>query len=119
MLPKSTIGAPGGPGATPAVAPGAGAGNEAAASAMVNAAMPALHKALAAFPLGSEKYKAVHSAIKALFPVFGSPEEKSLVPAAISQMATANRAGGPLASAPAPGLTPAPAPSPGGAAAAA
>lgn len=72
--------------------------------------MPGLHKALGAFPVGSPKYKAVLSSIKALMPVFGGPEEKSLVPAAISQMATAAKGGGPVMSAPAPGLAPGPTP---------
>lgn len=72
--------------------------------------MPQLHKALAAFPIGSEEYKSVVAMIKAGMPIFGEPEGQNLVPQAIAQMAQAARPAGPLATAPAPGLNPAPLP---------
>ena len=110
IQPKSPLGTPSGPGATPAASPGGGAGNEAAATAIVKATLAGMHKALGAFPVGSPKYKAVLSSIKALMPVFDAPDEKSLVPAAIQQMASAAKGGGPVMSAPAPGLAAAPPP---------
>lgn len=76
--------------------------------ATVKAVMPGLHKALGTFPVGSAEYKAVHSAIKALIPVFGQSEDSSLVPQAIQQLAQAARSGGSLANAPATGLQAAP-----------
>ena len=106
-MPGSTAGSPPGPGASPVAAPGGGAGNSAAAVAMVKAIMPALYKGLTAFPPGSKENKAVLSAIQALNPIFAESGDKALVPAAIQQLGAAAK-GGPLASAPAPGIANAP-----------
>lgn len=99
------------------VAPGGGAGNTAAAFAQVKAVMDPLHKALAAFPVGSKEYKAVLAMLNAGSKVFGEAQEGNLVPAAVAQMAKAAQAGNsPLASV-APGMAAQPAPPPGGGAA--
>jgi hypothetical protein len=74
--------------------------------------MPVLYKTLTAFAPGSKENKAVLSAIQALNPIFAESGGSNMVPAAIQQMAQAAKAGGPLASAPAPGLANSP---PGGA----
>ena len=93
------------------MSPGGGAGNKAASVALVKTAMQGLIKFMSALPPESKEFKAVNKAISALIPVFGaSSAEDSLVPAAIQQMGMAAKAGGPLASAPAPGLQPAPLP---------
>ena len=89
-------------------APGAGAGNEAAAVASVKAIMPQLYRALTAFPPGSKQNKAVLSAVQALNPIFSAEPGSALVPAAIQQMAQQAKAGGPLQGAPAPGIANAP-----------
>ena len=118
VLPGSPMGGPAGPGATSMTAPGAGAGNEAAADAQIKASLPTLHKALAAYPVGSKKYAAVLNALRALTANFGKSDTESIVPAAIQQMMM--NAKGPGAGAPPmppPGLKPAglaPAPGLGG-----
>lgn len=86
-------------------APGGGAGNTAAAVAMLKAIMPALYKVLMAFPPGSKENNAVMRALTALGPVFGKAEEQNMVPSAIAQLAQAAK-GGPLAAAPPPGISP-------------
>jgi hypothetical protein len=92
------------------LAPGNGAGNEAAADAMVHAILPAMHKALSAYPVGSKKYAAVLNALRALTANFGKEQSSGMVPAAIMQMAQASKGGSPMGAAPPPGLAPAPAP---------
>ena len=110
VLPGSMAGSPPGPGASPVVSPGGGAGNGAAATAMMKAVMPAMHQALMAFPVGSKEYKAVLRALTSLTPIFGQAQERNLVPASLVQLAQAAKTGGPIASAPPPGLAPAPPP---------
>jgi hypothetical protein len=95
------------------MSPGAGAGNEAAADATIKALIPGLHKAMAAYPVGSKKYAAVLNALRALTANFGREESTPMVPAALQQLAMAAKSGGPMQGAPPPGL--APAPPPGGA----
>lgn len=97
-------GTPPGPGGSPAAAPGAGAGNKAAAVAQLKGVFPILHNVFNAFEPGSKEWSAVSRALTALGPVVGKiNEEDSLVPAAISQMAMAAR-GNPLKNAPPVGL---------------
>ncbi len=103
-------GPPPGPGASPVVSPGSGAGNTAAAGAMMKAVMPAMHQALMAFPVGSKEYKAVLRALTSLTPIFGQSQDRNLVPPALLQLAQAAKSGGPIASAPPPGIAPAPPP---------
>ena len=105
-LPGSMGGNPTAPGASPAAAPGGGAGNSEAAIAMLKSIVPTLHKLMMAFPFGSKEYSAVSRALTALTPIAGKVEEDSLVPAAVRQMAM-NAQGGPLRSAPPVGLSPA------------
>lgn len=90
-------------------APGGGAGNAAAAVAMLKAIVPTLYKLQSAFPFGSKENSAVQRALTALSPIAGKTEEDSLVPAAVQQMAMAAK-GGPLKAAPPTGVSPAAAP---------
>lgn len=99
-MPGNMAGGPSGPGNSPAMSPGAGAGNEAAADAMVKAVIPALHKAMSAYPVGSKKYSAMLNALRALTANFGKETQQPMVPAAILQMAQAAKSGGPMANAP-------------------
>jgi hypothetical protein len=77
---------------------------------MVSAVMPAFHKALSTYPIGSEKYKALLKAIQALADAFGAEQSKSMVPSAIAQMAQQSRSGSPMK----PGVPPGVQPPPGG-----
>jgi hypothetical protein len=98
------------------MSPGAGAGNEAAADAMVKAVIPALHKAMSAYQVGSKKYAAVLNSLRALTANFGKETSQPMVPAAILQMAQAAKAGGPMGTAPAGAIAPTtPTSAPGGA----
>jgi len=119
VLPGSPMGGPAGPGATSMTAPGAGAGNEAAADAQIKAVLPTMHKALSAYPVDSKKYKGLLNALRALTANFGgSSATESIVPAAIQQMAmNAKGQGQGMPPMPPPGLKPAglaPAPGLGG-----
>lgn len=113
MMPKSPLGGPGGPGGSPMLSPGAGAGNQAAAVQQVKAAMPALLMAAMAFPAGSKEQQALLRAISSLNPLFGKAEGQNMVPAGLATMAQAARGGGPLSAAPPPGLMPNDKPPPG------
>lgn len=84
------------------MSPGPGAGAQAQADAMIKAVMPAFHKALSAFPIGSPKYKSLLNAVKALSDAFGSEQDGAMVPSAISQLAQQARSGRP----PRPGVPP-------------
>lgn len=107
-------GGPAGPGASPALSPGGGAGNEAAADALIHAILPAMHKALSAYPVGSKKYAAVLNALRALTANFGKEQTGSMVPAAVMQMAQSAKGGTPMAAALPPGIAPAGGPGPAG-----
>lgn len=109
MTPGAIQGGPAGPGSSPAMSPGPGAGAQAQADAMIKAVMPAFHKALSAFPIGSPKYKALLNAVKALADAFGAEEDGAMVPSAIAQLAQQARRGQPQR----PGVPPGQAP-PGG-----
>lgn len=97
-------------GASPMVSPGNNAGSIAAAKAGVKAAAAMLMKFLPAFPFGSKEFKDLQSALKNLSTIVGDSSEKDIVPAAIQQMAMANK-GGPMNNAPPVGITPAAPPS--------
>lgn len=99
-------GSPAGPGSSPMAAPGAGAGNEAAARAKLKGAFPLLYQLLSAFPVGSEDWENVQKMISAGGKIVGNAQE-SLVPSAIQQMALAAKQGGPLKNAPPVGIQPA------------
>jgi len=97
-------------------AAGAGAGQEAAADAIIVMVLQGLHKAMAAYPIGSKKYLASMHAIRALAPNFAGQETQQMVPGAVQQMAlAARRGGGPMQAAPPPGIAPAALPPGGGA----
>lgn len=93
-MPGSLAGGPSGPGGSPVAASGGGAGNKAAADALVKAMIPGLHKALSAYPPESKEYKAVLRALSALTANFKGAEEESMVPAALLQLAQAQKGGG-------------------------
>lgn len=77
---------------------------------MIQSILPAMHKALSAYSVGSKKYAAVLNALRALTANFGKEQTQSMVPAALLQMAQAAKGGTPMSSAPPPGIAPAPAP---------
>lgn len=105
-MPGNVAGQPPAMGGGPMISPGAGAGNQAAAVAQLKAIMSPMHRALAAFAVGSKEYRAVLSALKALSPIFGEAQDGNLVPAAAQQIMQAARSGqSPLASV-APGIKP-------------
>jgi hypothetical protein len=78
------------------MSPGQGAGNEAAADALIKAVMPTLHKALSAYQVGGKKYQSVLRALQALNANFGREQAQPLVPSAIMQLAQNAKAGGPM-----------------------
>lgn len=102
-MPKSPIGGPGGPGASPMMSPGGGAGNKAAAIQSIKAVLPAILKASMAFESGSKEQQAVLRAVASLNPIFGKAEGDNMVPAGLAAMAMQAKQG-PLSSAPPPGL---------------
>lgn len=111
IVPKSPIGGPGGPGGSPMMSPGAGAGNRAAATQQIKAVMPALLMSAMAFDSGSKEQQAILRAISSLNPIFGKAEGQNMVPAGLASMAQAAKsAGGPsgIGAAPPPGIAPAP-----------
>jgi hypothetical protein len=86
-LPGSPIGGAGGPGATPMLSPGAGAGKRAAAVAKVKQAAEIIREAGLGFDIGSKEFNAINGALRTLNPVFGKPSDQDLGPAARAQMA--------------------------------
>lgn len=105
-LPKSPMGGPPGPGTSPALSPGAGAGNEAAASADILEAIPMLTKHLNSFPIGDKRRQALMRAVTALEAHFGKSVDEALRPAAITKMARAAQSGQSQPhTAPPPGMT--------------
>lgn len=95
-LPGTMAGHPTTPGGSPAVSPGGGAGQAAAASAAVKAIMPVLHKALSAYEVGSKEYMSVSKATQILAGTFAKPSGSNLVPSAIQQIAGAAKSGAPV-----------------------
>ena len=103
MVPKSPVGGPGGPGGSPMMSPGGGAGNRAAAVQQVKTVMPALLIASMAFEAGSKEQQAILRAVSSLNPIFGKAVGSNMVPAGLATMAQATKQG-PLSAAPPPGL---------------
>ena len=66
MLPKSPIGGPGGPGASPMVSPGNNAGAKAAAIAKIRAVHETLKGLLTDFPTNSKEERILLDAIRKL-----------------------------------------------------
>jgi|SRR5215475_12657430 len=115
VVPKSPIGGPGGPGGSPMLSPGGGAGLKADATAKIKAASEALLVASLSFEHGSKEQNALLEAVRSL-KIFGKQTGANMVPAGIAAMAQASKQGPPSA-APPPGMmssTPPP-PIPGGA----
>ncbi len=101
-LPKSPIGAPGGPGASPMVSPGANAGGKAKATAKIKACMQTMLSEAMNFEPGTKEFNGLMGALKNLNSLFGKPSDQDLVPAARRQIAEAPKP--PLAGSPPPGL---------------
>jgi hypothetical protein len=74
-LPKSPVGGAPGPGASPMLSPGDGAGMEAHVEDGIRAAIPNLLAMAGKLKAGTTKFNAVISAIKTLNGVFGKPSE--------------------------------------------
>jgi hypothetical protein len=70
------MGGPGGPGGSPMLSPGGGAGNKAAATQQVKAVIPALLMASMAFESGSKEQQSLLRAIQSLNPIFGKAERR-------------------------------------------
>jgi hypothetical protein len=98
------------------VAPGGGAGNQAAATAMVSKAFDVLKAVFQGFPNGSKEQQAVMRAMTALNPLFGTDKAAELSGAAGRQLSAMGAPGNPLAGTPSPGIQSAPMPPPAGAA---
>lgn len=107
-LPGSLSGGPPGPGASPITSVGAGAGNEAMADSVIKAIIPALHKALSSYQIGSKKYNSVINALRALTSNFGKENQESMVPAALLQLQQQARSGARPPQAPPPQIQPRP-----------
>jgi hypothetical protein len=105
-MPGSISGGPSGPGASSLTPPGAGGGNEAMADSVIKALIPALHKALSAYQIGSKKYNSVINALRALTSNFGKENQESTVPAALLQLSQASRGAMPQPKAPPPPIQP-------------
>lgn len=114
MLPKSPIGAPGGPGASPMVSPGNNAGAKAAATGKIKACMSTMLSVAHTFEPGTKEFNALMGSLRTLNGMFGKPSDQDLVPAARRQIAQAPKP--PLAGSPPAGLgggPPPPQPPPG------
>jgi hypothetical protein len=94
------------------VAPGGGAGNQAAAGALVSKAFDVLKAVFAGFPNGSKEQQAVMRAMSALNPLFGTEKAAETSGAAGRQMVAMGAPGNPLAGTPSPGIQSAPPPMP-------
>ena len=86
-LPGSPIGGPGGPGPTPMMSPGQGAGVKAAAIAQIKAAMRNIQLAALSFDPGTREYNGSMAALTKLNPIFGKASDTDLDPAARARMA--------------------------------
>lgn len=104
-LPNSPAGPPPGMGASPMAAPGAGAGNTAAAVNALKGMFPLMYKLLSAFSPGSEDWKNASDGIRSFGKIVGKEPDDSAVPAAIRQMALAGK-GTPMRAAPPIGIQP-------------
>jgi hypothetical protein len=96
-MPKSPFGGPSGPGTSPALSPGQGAGHEAAAIADIKACIPTLLKSLNAFKIGDKRRLALQQAVTRLESNFGQSQDEDLTPAAAQRIGAAAKPGGGLA----------------------
>ena len=111
MMPKSPIGGPGGPGGSPMVSPGGGAGNIANAMTGVKTCHTSLTGYLSAFPAGSKEQQALFRALAALNTIVKDAPPETGEAAKRQMLQQGASAGGPLAGAPPPGVASAPLPS--------
>lgn len=86
-------------GASPMAAPGAGAGNTAAAVNALKGMFPLMYKLLSAFSPGSEDWKNASDGIRSFGKIVGKEPDDSAVPSAIRQMVLAGK-GNPMRAAP-------------------
>lgn len=110
-LPSSPAGQPPGMGSSPMAAPGAGAGNTAAAVNALKGMFPLMYKLLSAFSPGSEDWKNASDGIRSFGKIVGKEPDNSAVPAAIRQMGMAAK-GNPMQAAPPIGIQPSQEPEP-------
>lgn len=92
-LPKSPLGGPSGPGASPATSPGGGAGNEAAAIADVKSCLPIMMKAVNQLPAGDKFRQALLRAVMSIEAHIGKSQTEDLTPAAGQRIAQAAKPG--------------------------
>lgn len=92
-MPKSPAGGPSGPGASPMMSPGSGAGTEATAMADISAIIPVLMKSMNSFPVGDKRQVAVLRAVQSLVPHFGQSNMDELMPAAAQRIGAAAKSG--------------------------
>lgn len=111
-MPRSPTGGPEGPGASPMLSPGSGAGNQAAALAKIKGLVPMLINSMLAFSVGSKEFQQVQRAVESLSSLVGKAQVTNMVPAGLSSMAMQARKG-PMQSAPPPGIAPSNSPPPG------
>lgn len=109
-LPKAMTGAPPtGPGGSPALSPGDGAGRKmASVNKIKNGVLPILHMSMMSFEPGSKEYQAIMRALSALSPMFGRAGGENMLPATINAMAQDAATGKPMAAGPPPGGMPPP-----------
>lgn len=105
-------GGPGGPGGSPMMSPGSGAGNKAAALAKIKGMTPMLINAMLAFDIGSKEFQQIQRAVESLSSLVGKAQTQNMVPAGLQSMAMQARKG-PISSAPPPGISPSNQPPPG------
>jgi len=103
MMPKSPVGGPGGPGSSPMMSPGGGAGNRADAMTKIKSANAALLMASLAFEQGGKEQQAILRAVTALNTISSKAQAANLVPAGLAAMGQASKQG-PLTTAPPPGV---------------
>lgn len=70
-MPRSPVGGPGGPGGSPMLSPGSGAGNQAAALAGIEKLTPNLINFMLAFPVGSKEFQQIQRAVESLSSLVG------------------------------------------------
>jgi len=114
VMPGNVAGGPSGPGGSPMLSAGAGAGNRQAAIHRIKMLIPELLVAQLAFDVGSKEQQAVGRAVSALNPLFGKGEPEGMLPAAMAEMRQRQMSGSPLGASPPPGLASGPTSTPGG-----
>lgn len=111
-LPNSPVGGPAGPGGSPMLSPGGGAGSQAAAVAKIATVSEQIKEAMMAFDTQSKEFQSCMRAITALNSVAGTKKADDLAPAANMQNRAMGGKPNPLAGAAPPGIAGPPPPRP-------